>query len=195
MLLFKIFFRTKVFGRENIPRGVPLIIASNHVSYADPVAIGAACPRELYFLAREDLFKPRLFGNFLKRLHTIPIKRGSRDVNALRTAIKRLSENKALVMFPEGTRSKDGNLQRPRYGIGLLASLSGAQVLTCYLKGTSEVLPYYGISVRVRAVSVYFGKRVSFNPSEFKGTRQEKYMRFAEKVMGGIAELKAIACR
>ncbi len=195
MLLFKICFKIRVFGKENIPRGTPLIIASNHVSFADPVAIGAACPRKLYFLAREDLFKPKLFGEFIKRLHAIPIIRGGRDVNALRAGIKLLSNNKVLVMFPEGTRSKDGNLKTPKFGIGLLANLSGAEVLPCYLKGTKEVLPYYGIFPRLKKASVYFGKPIKFNPSEFRGSRRERYMQFAERVMERIAELKAQACR
>ncbi len=136
--LFKIFFRLRIVGFENCPKNGPLIIAPNHTSFLDPLIAGFAVPRELNFMARSSLFRNRIFGNILKLVNAIPLKREGADVGAMRLAIDKLCMGKAVLIFPEGTRSKDGSLGTPRAGIGFLAASSGANILPCYIKGSRE---------------------------------------------------------
>src|SRR3990167_8686461 len=151
-LFFKIFFRLEVTGAENCPKHGPLIIAPNHASFLDPLIAGFAVPRELNFMALDSLFKNRIFGKILISVNAFPLKREGADLGAMRLAIDKLCQGKAVLIFPEGTRSKDGNLGIPRAGIGLLAASSGASILPCYIKGSMDVLPRGAIFPRFKKI-------------------------------------------
>ncbi|MBU3912387.1 MAG: 1-acyl-sn-glycerol-3-phosphate acyltransferase [Candidatus Omnitrophica bacterium] len=189
LLLFKIFFRLKVFGRGNFPEKGPLIVVSNHASFLDPMIAGVAAPRKLIYLARDTLFRFRPFGYILNRVNTFPLKRGKGDLAAFRLALGKLSEGQAVLVFPEGTRSSDGNLQAPKSGIGFLHSISKAAILPCYVKGSMEAWPRHSRFPRHSAVSVYFGKPLSFDKN-FPGNKRESYLIIARETMKAIAELK-----
>ena len=188
-VFFKICFRLKIFGRENFPKKGPLIVASNHVSFFDPIIAGVGAPRSLYFLARDSLFKVKLFSKILYSVNAFPIKREKRDINAFRMSLDKLSQGKAIFIFPEGTRSKDGSLQRPKYGIGFLEAKSGASIVPCYIKGSDRALPRDAIFPRFRQIAVYYGKPVKFDKN-ISGDKKEQYMYIAEQVMKAIGELK-----
>ncbi|MFH1854655.1 MAG: lysophospholipid acyltransferase family protein [Candidatus Omnitrophota bacterium] len=188
-LLFKIFFRLKVFGRENFPKKGAVIVAPNHVSFLDPIIVGIGAPRKLIFLARETLFRSRIFGFILNRLNTFPLKRERGDLAAFRLAIDKLSKGHAVLIFPEGTRSKDGNFQEAKLGISFLEKITGAGILPCYVKGSRNALPRESLFPKFRTVSVYFGKPLSFNRNS-PGPKKEKYIDVANKVMEAISELK-----
>ncbi|GAI50873.1 unnamed protein product, partial [marine sediment metagenome] len=112
MVLFKVLFRLQVSGLENIPLKGGFILAGNHISYLDPPALGAACPRKLRFLAKEELFIGAL-GRLIANLNTFPIKGQPGDLMSLRRAIKELEAGRALAIFPEGRRTADGRLGEP----------------------------------------------------------------------------------
>jgi 1-acyl-sn-glycerol-3-phosphate acyltransferase len=187
-LLFKIFFRLKITGAENCPKNGPLIVASNHASFFDPLIAGFAVPRELNFMARDSLFRNRIFGKMIAMVNAFPLRREGADLVAMRLAIDKLCQGKAVLIFPEGTRSRDGNLGTPRAGIGLLAASSGANILPCYIKGSIKVLPKGAIFPRLKKISVYVGKPVKFDRNV---SGKEDYMQIAEKTMTAIRELKA----
>ncbi len=187
-LLFKIFFRLGIFGRENFPKEGPVIVAPNHASFLDPIIVGIGAPRKLNYLARDTLFKSRPFAKFLYLINVSPIRRETGDVNAFKLALNRLSQKKAVIIFPEGTRSRDGNLQDPKSGIGFLQVSSGATILPCYVKGSMEAWPRHSRFPRPRPVSVYFGKPLRFDGG-FTGER-ERYTFIARQVMAAINELK-----
>ena len=188
-LLFKTFYRIKVYGRENFPGTGPLIVASNHVSFFDPIIVGISVSRNLNFLAKESLFRFKPFGRLLRSVNTMPIKREGGDINAFRQALNILAQGKALLIFPEGTRSKDENLQKPRHGIGFLEAKTGAGILPCYVKGSLGALPRHKVFPKFKPISVYFGKLIKFD-NKFSGDRKERYMYVAERVMRAIRELK-----
>ena len=169
-----------------------MIVASNHVSFLDPMIIGVGAPRKLNFLARDTLFKFRPFAKILYLVNTYPLKREGIDINAFKLALGKLSEKKPVLVFPEGTRSKDGSLQEPKSGIGFLQTTSGANVLPCYVKGSMEAWPRHSRFPRFSPVSVYFGRPLSFD-KKFQGGKKERYMHVAREVMKAISELNEYA--
>src|SRR3989338_4704218 len=104
LLISKFFFRIGWQGRENIPKKGGFIIASNHVSYLDPVMVGIASPRKLNYMARHDLFLNPVFSRWLFSVGAFPVKRKTEDISALKEAIKRVKEGRGLLLFPEGER-------------------------------------------------------------------------------------------
>lgn len=191
-LLFKIFFRLKVFGRENFPKEGSVIVAPNHASFLDPMIVGVGAPRKLNYLARDTLFRFKPFARMLHLVNTSPIKRESGDINAFKLILNKLSQGKPVLIFPEGTRSRNGVLQGPKSGIGFLQVSSRATVLPCYVKGSIDAWPRHSRFPRVRPVSVYFGRPLRFG-EKFSGDKRERYIYIAEQVMVAIGELEKSA--
>jgi len=140
-LFFRVFFRVRVYGKENIPRKGPFLLISNHQSYLDPVLCGMRVSKQLCFLARDSLFANRFFGSVIRSVNTIPVKRGSADVSAMRKIISRLREGYSVCLFPEGTRTSDGRVADFRPGFGLLSRRSGAPIVPMVIDGAFECWP------------------------------------------------------
>lgn len=187
-LFFKMFFRFRAFGRENFPKEGAVIVAPNHASFLDPIIVGVAAPRKMNYLARDTLFKHRPFAKILQWVHVSPIRREAGDMNAFKLALTKLSDGEPVLIFPEGTRSQDGNLQEPKPGIGFLEKTSGAKILPCYVKGSRDAWPRHSRFPRVSPVSVYFGKPLRFE--NLSANRRERYVQVVEVVMKAIAGLK-----
>ena len=124
--VFRVYFRIETYGQEEIPREGPLILAANHASYIDPIVVGVACPRPITALAKEELWRIPLLSWWLNRMETTPIRRGQSDAGALRVALEVLGHGKTVLLFPEGTRSRDGTIGSMKAGVGLLARRSRA---------------------------------------------------------------------
>jgi glycerol-3-phosphate dehydrogenase (NAD(P)+) len=131
------FFRTQRVGREHVPDGA-VILASNHRSFLDPFIVGICLNRPVYFVAKKELFDKRLTGWFLNCLGAFPIRRGESDEESVETAKQILARGDALVIFPEGTRIRDGSLGRPKRGVGRLALETGAPVVPVAVHGTER---------------------------------------------------------
>jgi 1-acyl-sn-glycerol-3-phosphate acyltransferase len=136
ILLFSTVFRWRVQGRENIPASGSVIIAPNHCSNADPLLVGAASNRRVRFMAKEELFSPPWFGSILKHLGSIPVKRGVGDRAAIRQALDVLQAGNAFILFPEGTRSKNGQLNQAQHGVAMIAIKSQTPVIPAAISGT-----------------------------------------------------------
>jgi len=181
--LFKLFFRMKVRGAENIPKRGGFILASNHVSFLDPLALGAASGRNLDFMARESLFKIPVFGSLIKAVDAFPVKRDSADKRALKEAMRRVKAGRALTLFPEGTRQDtDGAFAEPAAGIGFLAARLAVPVIPTFISGTEKALPRHAKFIRRARVSVSFGKQISM-----EGSLQ--YQDIASRIMEHIRHL------
>ena len=143
-LIARIYFKTcynfKVEGLENIPKTGALIIAGNHLSNADPPAIGsfAGLVRDSRFVAKKELFAVPGLGWFFRRSGYIPVDRARTigDFGALKEVVHALEKGESVVMFPEGTRSRNGRPQKPKSGIGFLVYKTGAPVLPVKVEGT-----------------------------------------------------------
>lgn len=130
-------FRLNVQGVENIPEG-GCIVAMNHLSNYDPPVVGLLLPRKMRIMAKEELFKNRLFAAVIRNLGGFPVKRGSADIRSLKYALKLIQEGHIFAIFIEGTRSKTGELQVPKKGIGFIAAKSRAPVIPAYVYGTNR---------------------------------------------------------
>lgn len=140
-LLCKLFFHFEVFGREHIPGKGGFIIASNHTSFLDPVILGISCPRLLNYAARDSLFSKAFFAALLGRIGVFPIKRWSADLSAVRESVRRLSSGFGLVIFPEGTRSANGDIQSVTRGFVLLAQKAGVPIIPARIFGSHKAWP------------------------------------------------------
>ncbi|MEQ6376207.1 lysophospholipid acyltransferase family protein [Bacillaceae bacterium S4-13-58] len=134
-VIFRPIYHIKIHGKEKVPKSGPVIICSNHISNIDPLIVGITSPRVIHFMAKEELFKNNWIGWILKNVNAFPVKRGFRDRNALRKGLAVLEEKHVLGLFPEGTRSKDGQPKKGLAGAGFFALRSGAPVVPCAILG------------------------------------------------------------
>ncbi|MBI5555718.1 MAG: 1-acyl-sn-glycerol-3-phosphate acyltransferase [Elusimicrobia bacterium] len=191
-LLFEIVFRRKVVGAENIPQDGPVLICANHQSFIDPPLVGSAVKRTVHYLARHDLFTVPVLGWFLTRVHAFPVKRsGGGDPAAFKNIFRRLEEKEIIVLFPEGTRSRDGNLQKPLPGVGLIAYRARVPVIPCYVYGSREVLPRGSWFLHFHPLIVTFGKPIDFSAYYQREKSKDLYREMSAKIMSEIATLKA----
>ncbi len=182
MVFFKTFYNFKAEGLENIPKTGALIIAGNHLSNADPPAIGAfaGLVRDSRFMAKKELFAVPVLGWFFRRCGYISVdrKRTIGDFGALEGAIAALNRGESVVMFPEGTRSKTGKPQKPKSGIGFLVYKTGAQVLPVKVQGTFG-WPW------VRKIRVKFGHPITLQQDPALEPKAQ-YKQFANTIMESI---------
>ena len=119
--IYKFVFKGHLIGRENIPQKNSFIMVSNHGSLLDPPLLGHALGRNISFMAKAELFKIPLLGFIIKACGAYPVKRGIVDKNTIKTACKKLSDNKCIGIFIDGTRQKNGRVNKPKQGAALLA--------------------------------------------------------------------------
>jgi 1-acyl-sn-glycerol-3-phosphate acyltransferase len=169
-------------GCEVIPGTGPVVLASNHISNWDAVLVGLACRRRVHFLAKQELFRNRLFGNLISNLNAIPLSRCGTDARGLRRAIEVLKRGGVLVVFPEGTRSKTGRLGRAKAGVGYVAHAGGATVIPAHITGSDRM---WQCLVNRAELRLTFGKPV---PVEGPATK-EAYRSLTQRVMDAIAAL------
>jgi 1-acyl-sn-glycerol-3-phosphate acyltransferase len=180
--------RIRVEGRENIPVGGFLIV-SNHVSFMDPTTVGWAIPKEIYYLGRKSLFKPPFLSWFLPICNVLPIDREGHDIGGLRRIIKMLQSGESILLFPEGTRSPDGNLQPPEPGAALVAVKANVPILPVRVFGTFESLSRASKRLRFHPIRVVLGK--PYRPTLPAGRLDKSdYERVAREMMEHIAALK-----
>lgn len=183
LVLSKIILGIEASGRENIPKRGGFILASNHLSHLDPVVVAAVCPRRLSFMARDSLFKNPAFGWLISSAGAFPVKRSSADLSALKEALKCLKKNCALLLFPEGTRAVEPEIERPAQpGIGFLAVKSGVPVIPAFVKGTDKALPCGSKVIKFHKVSIRFGKPVEID-------RLMPYADIAQQIMQAIRQV------
>ncbi len=177
-----------VFGQDNVPKEGGAVVVSNHLSFLDPPVIGSALPRRTYYFAKAELFVP-VFGAIIRKCYAFPVKRGEADLAATREAIRLLRAGELLVMFPEGTRSRDGMLQDFDLGAVLVASRAGVPLLPTAVYGTDRVLPIGAKFPRRGKIAVSFGAPIDsqqFGPKPNKDELAE----LNELVRGAIAALQ-----
>ena len=161
-LTLRVGFGLVVSGREHVPARGACIVASNHVSFLDPVVVGVACPRRLAFMARDTLFAQPLLGVWLRAVGAIPVHRHEADPSAIRAALRRLRAGRPLALFPEGGRQLSGALGSAKRGVGLLAMAARAPIVPVYLEGTFRALPPGARWFRRAKIRVAFGPAVAY---------------------------------
>jgi len=194
--IFRLYFRWRVFNPERVPPTGGVILASNHASFLDPPLVGAGLPRSINYLARQSLFRFPLFGAVLRSWQAVPVDREGGGAAGLKAILDRLLAGGGIILFPEGTRSRDGRLQPARSGIGLTVIKSEAPVVPVRTFGTFEA---YGRNQKFplpKRVAVKYGRPMYFEKlraeaKECSKTRlKEIYQEVADEIMAAIAELE-----
>jgi len=188
-LLAKTVFSYRAFGQENIIEKGPAIMAANHQSYLDPPLVGITCRNELYFLARKTLFEKKVLGSLISRVNAMPVDLARGDLVAVRTIINLLKEGHRTVIFPEGTRSLDGNIQQARPGIGMIIAKTLVPVVPIRIFGSFEAWPKGG-KIRPHPVTVVVGKPMRFVKEDFGANNRESYQKISERVLATIAAIR-----
>jgi len=194
--MYRIYFRWRVFNAERVPLTGPVILASNHASFLDPPLVGSGLHRPINYLARESLFRFPGVGALLRSWNSVPVDRDGGGAAGLKSILGRLLVGGGIILFPEGTRTKDGNLQPARSGIGLTVVKSEAVVIPVRTFGTFEA---YGRNVkfpRPIPVAVKYGEPMRFEKLRAearncsKARLKEIYQEIADEIMAAIAKLE-----
>ena len=194
-LMYAVYFRWKVYSPECVPKTGPVILASNHSSFLDPMLVGSGISREINYLARENLFRFPVIGWILHQWQAVPVNREGGGAKGLKAILDRLLAGGAIILFPEGTRSADGSLQPARSGIGLTVIKSSAPVVPVRVFGTFEAYSRHMRFPRPCRVSVKYGQPMMFEElrSEAKTCSKERlkqiYQEVADQIMAQIAGL------
>ncbi len=192
---FYLYHRGRVYNAERLPDDGAFILAGNHISFLDPPFFGLACKREAFFMARDTLFRNPLANWILRSWHCVPISRERGDIGAMRTVLRMLGEGKAVLMFPEGTRSRDGQLQEPRGGIGMIAARANVPIVPMRIFGTDRALPKGARLPRPARVEIKFGEPFLYPlPENFEDLRGDAlkavYFDIGREIMERIAALE-----
>ncbi len=156
----RVLFRYRFMGKANVPLSGPVLLVANHQSNLDPVLVGMASPRQLKYLARQGLFFFP-FSLWIRALGAVPIDRDRGALAGIRTTLKLLKENEAVLVFPEGSRTYDGRIQPMLPGFCLLARRSGATLVPVGIDGAFQALPRGAALPRLAEVSLVFGPPIT----------------------------------
>lgn len=177
-------FRVQTYGQENIEKDKPYIMCANHTSNWDPPILYTATKREMYMMAKEELFRNKFIYWFANKTNIFPVKRGKKDIESIKKSIKVLNDNKILAIFPEGTRNgiiKNGKIQN---GPAYLAARTGVQVIPVKIEGNFK--PF-------TKVRIYYGKPLDF--SSYKSKKPEKETldlistKITEEIFGDLKQI------
>jgi 1-acyl-sn-glycerol-3-phosphate acyltransferase len=188
-LLAKLFFRFRILHRERMLQSGPVILASNHQSYFDPPLAGNVSDRAIYFLARSSLLNIPVLGRVLPKLNVIPVDQEGVDRSALKGIIKVLQRGECALVFPEGSRTFDGELLPAQPGLGLIIARTLAPVVPIRIFGAHEVLPRGG-GFHFHPITIVVGEPIYFSEIDLQPRGKDLYARLSNRVMDAIAALK-----
>jgi 1-acyl-sn-glycerol-3-phosphate acyltransferase len=194
--LYATYFHWRVFNPERVPEKGPVILASNHASFLDPPLVGSGLHRGINYLARDTLFRFPGVGWVLRKWNSVPVDRNGGGAAGLRAILDRLLEDGAIILFPEGTRTRDGKLQPARSGIGLTVIKSKAAVVPVRVFGTYEAFGRHVRIPRPYQVAVKYGRPMHFADLRTeakvcsKVRLKEIYQQVANEIMAEIGKLE-----
>jgi len=195
-IFFAVIFRRKMYHPDRVPRTGPCILASNHASYFDPPLVGSCIQRQLSILARDSLFRFPIFGQVLRSWRAVPVDPKGGSAAGLKAIMDRLSKNDAVLIFPEGTRTKDGQLLPVRSGVGLAVIKSGAPVVPVRVWGSYEAYGKHHLLPRPRKLIVKFGRPLDLKALHeeaahcCKARVKEIYQEVSQRIMQAIADME-----
>lgn len=190
VVIARLFFRFHVRHRERRILEGPVIVAMNHESFLDPPLAGIASGREVYFLARKDLLETPVLGGILPKLNVVPVDQEGTDRSALKALIRLLKSGRGTVVFPEGARTMDGNLQPALPGLGFVIAKTLAPVLPMRIFGAHRALPRGQRKLRFHPITVVIGEPIHFTAADLEPRDKEVYARLSNRVMDAIAALR-----
>ena len=178
MFAFRIWYKIEYTGKENVPNGGGYIIICNHLSNIDPIVIAGAVKEPIHYMAKAELFKNPFLAFIFKHVNAFPVERGKGDTSAIDISVKLIADSKIVGIFPEGTRSKDGNPLRPKSGAALVAKMTNADVLPCGI--------IYENKGKFRSkVKVNIGNIIPYEQLGFTEEQNARELKVATKTMFG----------
>lgn len=180
---YRLIYRLKAEGLENVPKDGPLLLCCNHLAKKDPILLGILLKRQIFFMGKEELFQNKFLGALLRSLGVFPVARGTGGADALQRAYDLLDGQAVVGIFLEGTRSKTGQLGRPKTGAALLAAQSGAPVLPACITGDDGTFPR-----PFHRTIVKFAPPMALEIPEASSTHLRRASR---SIMGEIGRLRA----
>ena len=177
----KTFFKFEVIGTENIPSEGNLIIAANHKSNLDPISVASAVnkKRKMTAIAKEELFKNKILAKILNKVEIIPINRQNPGLGTIKRILKYIKNDYALVMFPEGTRSKTDDFNNAKAGLSLFATKAKAEIVPCTIYSSYKLF---------KPAKIYFGKPISLEEYYKQKLTSEDHERISGEVMDIIKQ-------
>jgi 1-acyl-sn-glycerol-3-phosphate acyltransferase len=188
-LIGRFFFRLRIIHRERMIQTGPVILAMNHQSYLDPPLAGITCDRAIYFLAKRTLIDVPVLGWLLPKLNVIPVNQEGIDRSALKALIRVLKSGNAALVFPEGARTLDGNLQPAQPGLGLVIAKTLAPVVPMRIFGAHEALPRGGGGLHFVPITIVVGEPIFFTAADLDSPGKDLYGRLSQRVMDAIGAL------
>lgn len=175
------FYRIKVYGMENIPSQGRLILCSNHASNWDPIFISIVVPRQISWMGKKELFKNKILAAFLSKLTVFPVDRDGSDIGAIKQALRVLKDDRALGLFPEGTRVKSLDLDNAKSGVALLGVKSKAPILPIFIQSNYKIF---------NEINIYIGETMDLNDMIEGKPSADDYLDLSKKVLSNIYSLK-----
>jgi len=188
-LIAQLFFGFRIIHRERVIQTGPVILAMNHQSFFDPPLAGNACDRPIFFLAKKSLMNVPVLGWLLPKLNVIPVNLEG-DRSALKALIRILSAGQCVLVFPEGSRTPDGNLQPAAAGLGLLIAKTRAPVVPMRIFGAFDAWPINGKIHLWRKITIIAGEPIYFSDADLGTGGKDLYTRLSQRVMDAIAALQ-----
>jgi len=189
-LVATVAFDYRAEGKEHIPPEGPMLLAMNHQSFLDPPLGGIASDRDIYFLARNTLMDVPVLGKLLPYLNVIPVAREGGDMSALKIIIRQVKAGNGAMIFPEGTRSRDGRLQSAKPGVGLVIAKTLAPVVPMRIFGSFQAFSRTAKRLTCRSVTVVVGAPLHFTAEDFAGDARQSYQWASERIMTAITQLR-----
>ena len=181
--LTTVFFDLKTYHEKYVPRTGGVLLVANHQSYLDPIMAAVHLQRPVSFFAKSELFENPYFSRFIRSLHAFPVKQGKADTSAIKEAIRRLKEGHILNIYPEGTRTPDGEIKPIEKGIGLIVRQAGVPVVPVAIDGTFNAYPSF------RKYPVPYPVRVLYGPPmALTGLKGDQIVQLIEKTLRAMLE-------
>lgn len=190
--LARTLFDFRVFHGERLLQEGGMIMAMNHESYLDPPLAGIATSREIYFLARRTLLEWPILGPLFPALNVIPVNQERADMSALKAVIKLVRSGSATIIFPEGSRTLDGELQPAQPGLGLVIAKTLAPVVPMRIFGAHQAFPRGGKPRLFQPITLVVGEPMRFTEADMVGEGRALYQGLSERVMERIAAIRNV---
>lgn len=182
-ILFRLVYRIEVNGKDNIPKEGRLVVCPNHLHVFDPIIISMVFPRQIFWMAKKQIFENKIVAYLLRKLGVFPVDREESDLSAIKNSLKVLKKEGVLGIFPEGTRVKEMNIENAKPGVSLISVKSQSKVLPVYIEGSYKIFS---------KITVYFGKPMEFSDNDNKKLTTEDYRLFSKNILHSIYSIKPI---
>lgn len=181
-VIFRLFYRIEVKGKDNIPKENSFLLCSNHINILDPIILSMIIPREISWMGKKELFENKFLNWLFRKIGAFPIDRDEPQMSSIRHSIKILKNKGVLGIFPEGTRVKEMNLENAKPGVALISIKSESEILPVYIEGNYR--PF-------SKIKIYIGKGFEFSSAYNNRITTGDYKKYGQEILTCIYSLKS----